>query len=449
MKTRSSIPLVGMALVCVASVGHLSIAQEFVLNPVGCESLLPFDPWDPAQPPEQSVLCHPPGGGCPAPAPPTVLSVDSHEATLRAQVPADYAASGAWWRVLAADGSVRWIHASVQGRPPGGYSPGSVVTFGAPGLMPGEVHGFQVAFQDPAMTLCWSDLAQAETLPILSRGPAPPSGTLTAMEDQFDRPDTDGRCATPTGDGLGPQAVWLDFCEQIQGRGTPQIRSNMGYFPPSSNAEFAALTSAHQHTFADAMVRVDLTDPNASKYNFEIAARIVQPRSPTAFSGRNYMVKLILGPRKCVEPTLFAVWNSDDPYDPANEFVKASCVQESLTQSRPYNPTAGAECYHQGQTPPLDVLDPDQVNYPGMSKPVWLRIEVKDAPTGSEVKIRASAMWDCDAAGVCQHSCSFERIDSNQLAHQMYNQRGRWGLGFHEKRYYVDYFKAGSAPEGP
>ncbi len=254
------------------------------------------------------------------------------------------------------------------------------------------------------------------------------------------------RCGSTPGDGLGPESVWLDFCERNPGS-APHVKHNSGYFYPTSNAEFVALTSAHQHTFADAMVRIDLTDTNASKYNFQVVARIVPPRTPTAFSGRHYMVKLILGPRKCVEPTLFAVWNSDDPNDPANEYVKASCVQESPTQSHPYDPSAGVECYHQGQTPPLDVLDPDQVNHPGMSKPVWLRIEVEDTnPQQRWVRIRASAMWDCDLSGMCQHSCSFERIDENDAVHQMHGQLGRWGLGFHEKRYYVDYFKAGNAP---
>ncbi len=82
---------VAAAMLLGVLVGDLpTYAQEPILNPTGCESLLPLDPWDPAQPPEQSVLCHPPGGGCPASAAPEVLSVNSHGATLQAHVPGGY-----------------------------------------------------------------------------------------------------------------------------------------------------------------------------------------------------------------------------------------------------------------------------------------------------------------------------------------------------------------------
>jgi hypothetical protein len=99
--------------------------------------------------------------------------------------------------------------------------------------------------------------------------------------------------------------------------------------------------------------------------------------------------------------------------------------------------------------PPLETEDPA---LPGsyLSNPVWLRLEIKDEnPVQKTVRVVATAAWDCvDGQPIesCAHKCTFTRIDDNNAVHDMHGRTGRWGVGFHDKTYRLDYFKAGEGP---
>lgn len=448
---RSTWSPLSLILASIVALSHpFAAAQTYPINDRGCDTRSPLDPWTPPEYPVYAELCGPggPGSSCPSAGPPTVLSMDSQEAVLSTIVPAGYYASGVWWRALGGPGMQQlWMHGSTEGLPPGGYPPGTIIDFGAPGLVPGSPHEFQVAFCDPLLCLCWSaPSAPVPTDSLDNLGPTPPATLSTTMEDHFDRPDTTGKCDGGHGDGLGPGQVWDDRCDDVSATSSPRIVDHSGYFLPSSFAEYTALVPSRSHTFADTKVRVDLTNTNASKYNFQVVARVVQPTT-SGFSGRLYAAKLILGPRHCAEPTLFAVWFAENPSNPWNEYNKASCLPEDATHSRPYDPSVAVECNAAGFTPPLDVEDPA---HPGRSKPVWLRIEVEDGSAQQRnVIVRATVAWDCpdgQPISQCAHVCSVTRNDTDDTHHQMFDQIGRWGMGFHEKHYYVDYFKAGQAP---
>jgi hypothetical protein len=423
---------------------------DYPINEFGCDTHSPFDPWTPPEDPSYAVLCQTGGGGCPAANPPEILSHDSTEATLRATVPANFYPNRVMWRVEAGPNmDALWQYNSQEGLPIKGYwEPGDVVAFGAPGLLPNTAHRFEVAFCDPSLCLCWSwPSATITTDSVHDLGLSAPAGLDTTMEDLFDRPDTSGRDVD--GDGLGPPEAWQDFTGEQQGASSPVVDDQSGKFLPSSFAEYAALQSAYPHTFADAKVRVDLHNVATIKFNFQVVGRIVQPPPDRQhYSGRLYAAKLVKGIRNCLDPTIFAVWFAEDPMDPANEYAKASCRPDPLHpgHSIPYDPSAGFEC---AEMPPLETEDPA---LPGsyLSNPVWLRLEVNDEdPSRETVRIVATAAWDCvDGQPIenCAHKCTFTRIDGNNPVHQMYGATGRWGVGFHDKTYRLDYFKAGEGP---
>ena len=438
----------------------IALGWVMVLVPSAHASLCPID-----EPIEEDLannntyyiqLCNldPPGDPCPAPAPPTIDSVDAQAADLSAVVP-DFmdSAHAVWWKawVYSEDDGfwhAIWVHESTEDVPTGGLLPGDVVTFGAPGLQEGQLARFQVAFESEFnFVTCWSAwTTTADPLPGFDAavGPSPPGDMGWRVEDVFERPDTETRCFGPSsqkGDGLGPEAVWQGAA--VQANPCPRIDGGAAYFGPSSDARYAGHEAEHWNSFADALVQVD--EPGTDReYNFQVQTRVSEPFPDPCNNDetviKSYAAKLILGPRHCAEPTLFLVRGPE-------EYPKATCQPDGSGGSVPVDPDYAIECTGL-EEPPLRE---------GGS--AWLRIEARDVQGTRNVALKGTVAWDCvDANGdgeiamtECE-TCSFTRTDEYESANgdcqPLFGQSGKWSMGFHERWYFIDVFRAGDAAAG-
>jgi hypothetical protein len=415
------------------------------------------------------------GGGsvdpCPRPTLPVADSSRDHAQGLvvSATVPANSPnAHAVWWDIAYEAGGGTfvplWSHRSTDGIPAEGLAPGTTVTFGAPGLVIDDTHFVRVSFEDEnGEKLCWSNFASMDTHPLAvddpsydagvhgSVSPAPPSGTYWRVEEIFDRPDTEPRCeGYLPGDGIGPDAVWSAYSVNPQTL-CPELDANAGYFPQGTGARYEAEEAGSPFaSFAEALVRVDLTRPSLSKYNFQVETKITEPAYYECVDAtviRSSAAKLVYGPRGCSVPTLFLARGPE-------QYGMATCVDaDGDGTSEPIDPDFGIVC---PDFPPLDVEDPQN---PGTSEPVWLRVVAR--PVGDDVELRATAAWDCPDPGPegvppieeCQ-TCTFLRLDEPPLdpddpCQPITDEFGNWGMGFHERWYFVDTFRAGDAGAAP
>ncbi len=448
----------------------------------GCVTTEPLPPELPENIATYAALCALPWNGqswdpCPRPVTPVVDASRSHAQSfvVTATVHDDAAANmhALWWEVeYTAPGGTfvpRWIHRSTEGFPAEGLPPGSTVTFGVPGLLVSTEHLVRVAFEDATgKKSCWSGYALANTKPFAAEdpaydpadhgsvSPAPPAGMGWRVEDLFDRPDTSERCTTGgTGDGLGPDDVWAGYA--AANNPCPRIVDEAAYFRLSTTAAYVAEEAGSKKSFAEALVRVDVSGgPTTSKYNFQVETKVTDLEMYTCdlvnqTVVRSYAAKLIYGPRDCQRPTLFLVRGPE-------QYGWATCAPDGAGSSNPIDAEFGINCPN---FPPLDQEDPA---HPGKSKPVWLRVvatPVIEDP--ASVDLEAIAAWDCPEPsggvvpdiGSCQ-TCTFIRRDlfdvQNGDCQPLSDVFGYARLGFHEKNYFVDTFRAGdsAAPtQGP
>ncbi|MBP7149843.1 MAG: hypothetical protein KBD01_20135 [Acidobacteria bacterium] len=463
------------------SLGKFSIILILVLAPGAAMaqclySESPPDYWDQGSDPLFPDFCpdlfvgqHPPGGlPCPRPQAPTLeLPTHAQEATVSIQVlqwgDPPRVARAIWWKASYLTNGVwndLWTYRSVQGIGPNGAAAGTILRFGVPGLVqnlqgsptPPVANYVQAAIEwtDGTQT-CMSDRRRIYTPDFETTGPTPPVPLL--IEDQFKRPPTDPSCGSEIGDGLGPHAtaessdaVYKD-CFQISGENhTAAIR--IAPDEDDAQASWASLfryearddtdaTGWRSHSYADALVRASM-QPAAFPYNLQIHARWAGDYPET----KSYVAKLTKGPRGCTgsHPALFVLQFplEDDEWNPTGAYGLGRCDADRDSDGTPDPPLdqwgnpAGVIC---DENVPLDVEDGTS----GMSKPVWLRIEV--LPDFVSPTVVATAVW---YEGSTQHSCTHSRTfyqdpgDMNGVRH------GKWGMSFHERTYFIDIFRAGA-----
>ncbi|MDQ7008643.1 MAG: hypothetical protein Q9Q40_15585, partial [Acidobacteriota bacterium] len=361
----------------------------------------------------------PPGGGdplpCPAPSSPPMYvdqSATAQGMTLTATVPSGYGnAHAVWWKAewLNESGFLEtlWTYRSVQDKPADGWAPGSQVTFGAPGLVENADIRFSVTFEDAnGYKLCWSgrsDPYPTDDFDDPNADPAVPAGIHLKVQDDFDRPETDSQEGTPPGDGLGPEAVWKAV--PIMSGNAHDIRiaedGTTALVAPSTDITYMMREETHPHTFHEAVVRVDLDAGNEQiPYNLQIQARIGEVDQATG-EAPSYGVKLVKGVRHCQHASLIAFRLPD-------EYAYAGCDEAT---GLPWPQTEGVICEDPTthEEPPLEIEDPDPA-HAGLSRPVWLRIEVNDEGVPPEPRVLGIVFWQDDQGQ--WRSCSVDRTDS-------------------------------------
>ncbi|RMF75003.1 MAG: hypothetical protein D6738_04835 [Acidobacteria bacterium] len=408
-----------------------------------CPTDSPLTPAEAEGDPLYAQICGlDPGDGspplpCPAPAAP-VLEAGSLRAqgfTVRATVdPFSEPAKAAWWLVEEVDPqsgvpTKLWEFRSVQGFPAGGHPQGTTVRFGVPGLKENRTYHVRVAFENASgAKSCWSPRSAGITTTAPATCPAPPSGMQLRVEEDFDRPPTDPRFDTPAGDGLGPAEVWTPsdaYSESAVWIASDEVSAATD---PSSAMIYEALKERDSVSYAEAEVRVDLGIETGFEYNFQVQARIGQT-DPSTGSTPSYAVKLVKGARQCTNASLLIFQLPD-------EYTVARCTADG---SAPDPAIGGTVCDFE---PPLNVEDPQR---PGLSHPVWLRIEAAFEPLTGEREIIATASWT-DPDGT-PRSCTASRVFGAAESWCAPPVQCRWGASFHEKHYRVDAFCAGDGPQ--
>ena len=388
--------------------------------------------------PYYAELCglNDPSGGvplpCPTPLPPQLEagSVRAQGFTVTATVGgAISSAHAVWWRVEQVDPatgvpSELWTWRSVQGVPANGWPEGTVVRFGVPGLLENHDYHVRVAFESAGgAKTCWSSRSAPITTAALSTCPAPPSGMQLRVEEDFDRPATDPRFGTPAGDGLGPGEVWSPSDAYSESKVWIAADGISAKTDPSSAMIYEAQTERDSISYAETEVRVDLGLEDGFQYNFQVQARIGQT-DPATGSTPSYAVKLVRGARQCSSASLLIFQLPD-------EYTVARCNADGTA---PDPLIGGTVCEFE---PPMTVEDPDR---PGVSLPVWLRIEIQRDADGLPVVVGKATWNDVDGT---QRTCTASRsftVPDNWCSAPV---ECRWGASFHEMTYLVDAFCAG------
>ena len=203
----------------------------------------------------------------------------------------------------------------------------------------------------------------------------------------------------------------------------------------------------HPHTFAEAKVRADMTE-RQDWYNLQVQARATIVNG-TSFKA--YAAKLIKGPRGCNAkvPALFVIRMPAEGDDEEGEYGLAKCLDldgDGTAESLPVVPGTNPEEWsgtYCDENVPLDVRDGNS----GRSLPAWIGIEVKrdDGPEADPLVIGRVVWYEGDPP--VEHSCTFSRQFYGDPGEMNYVRHGKWGMGFHEKSYFVDYFRAGYTAE--
>ncbi|GAB4226963.1 MAG: hypothetical protein Kow0062_28890 [Acidobacteriota bacterium] len=406
---------------------------------------------------------------CPMPAEPTIDVARTHaEGTVAtALVPYDYAQKVRWELAAGSSYTVLYQHESTEAFDAGDLPAGAPVTFGAPGLTPGTTNHVRVAFQDNhGEWTCWSPWHTFGTPAYTDLDPDPPAGMAIRVEDLFDRPDTAPRCADSSvlGDGIGPDAVWYAYslnssllCPELHDRSARFFQATGGRYQ-GEKARSSNLS------WSEAEVRVEIAPSVESIANFQVETKVTEPvfydcETVNATVVRAYWAKLAWGPRLCEQPTLFLVRSPE-------QYGIATCTDTDGDGTNDTPVTAGQGqfkvCDGSGpgaMRPPLDQEDPD---HPGRSYPVWARITANDPGTEDRVILQAWIAWNCaDADGdgtvdidtecdTCTHQWTDFVDQANGACQPILDTPGRWGMGFHERTYFVETFRAGDdGPAGP
>ncbi|MDQ7006426.1 MAG: hypothetical protein Q9Q40_04275 [Acidobacteriota bacterium] len=363
---------------------------------------------------------------------------------LRGTVPSGYGnAHAVWWMAETVDSSgflhTLWTHRSTDGIPSGGLAPGDHVDFGAPGLPENSSVRFRVTFEDASgLKLCWSDRSiEYSTIAFDSAGePTLPSDIYLKVQDDYDRPETHALDATPPGDGLGPEAVWTS--RGIGSSTAHEVRiaedGSHALVAPSTSIQYETTKEQFHHSLAESKLRVDLARSSGVTipYNLQIQARIGDV-DPSTGEAPSYAVKLLKGVRDCDRSVLVA-FRLPDAYG------QASCD----SNGNPLPSTEGVFCEDPitGEEPPLENEDP---NYAGLSRPVWLRIEVANSqPPSNDPVVEGTVFWQ-DSQGNWR-SCSVRRPFEGDPGN-MKGILGKWGMSFHDVWYRLDWFKAGDGAQ--
>jgi len=442
--------LVNVVIVIVSLVGARAVSAQCIGPKPLLSELALVSPW--------RQYCYPPPplpNPCTPPAPPILVSaVGAQEVQLQATVSDGFTASSAWWRAeqITSQGPLTvWEFESKSGilSTPGPYT----VTFGAPGLAGTDPYYFRVSFTNAqnGTKLCYSDLSAASFTQgaFSSLPPAPPPTPVQQLvEDDFNRQGSTLKCVNPTGAGLGPNEVWTD-CIGGQG-GSVNETYHVAEFTPSGQATYRRSQASWFPSYSEMNVRV--REPNL-KYNLEVEGAV----QPGTWNGvptdKFYVAKLDFGPRDCTQhPILFL---AKFPM----EYGYAACNIDGTPRTElqpsggvltiPDTVNGGPKC---NATPPLGQAEGGGET---RSKPVWMRIETQYNPTTNPANwtVTGTVAWDCPTSGSpvppidqCGHVCTKTRVDTAVEADMQVP--GAWGMGFHERYYHVEIFRAGAPPSG-
>lgn len=398
--------------------------------------------------PQYLAACTGSPSTCPEATPPTIVaSSQPQEVTLSTQIPTDMAVVVVRWQAQVYNPAtytwdVLWEHASDETLPRTGPF---TLTYGAPGLKESATHAFRVAWCDANGCTCWSQRSTSVTTTGFTNvAPNAPAATSYKVEDSFERPVTAFKCnssGSNYGDGLGPDAVWAD-CQLGGTQPGPSIADNghAAKFEPNSSATYETRYAEHRHTFTEAKVRVAEAVGSGIAYNFQVTAR--QHMAGAPIEVRSYNVKLLYKVRQCFTKPQLVIWRAD-------EYGQASCdasgnpiLPGAILIPDTSNPTGKCTAM-----PPLDQVDPAT----GTSYPVWLRLEVDDTnDVPPNPTLTATVAWgNCPSGqGIdsCDYVCRATRMDTGDPKDMSFlsGRQDRWGMGFHDKRYFVDLFRTGS-----
>ena len=339
---------------------------------------------------------------CPKPTnPPTIDSTFSQSVVLSATVP-DFmqTAVAAWWRVVYVTGYSAEVLYEYRSALSPAVPGGAAVTFRAPGLRTSGNHRYQVAFEDSNHEMtCWSPVKIGDTSPFAG-GEPPPTDTSLMLEDEFTGPQT--TFLANGGDGIGPDKVYRTQHQvQIDGDGHSVRLSDPNNAPPSIGA-FAihATKEGDPHAFSDALFVNDVA--TSHEYRVDAIARAL----PFGSGYKYYFAQVYK------EGTLPATLRIGfrDLTDTANPlgitFKWVAC------------------------SPPLDN---ENLETPGRSYPVSVRLEVGiDSVTGHP-KLTGTVTWPGG------EPCSVSELDPNRRL----PTPGYVGFIGHHKEYLVERFLAG------
>jgi hypothetical protein len=342
--------------------------------------------------------------------------------------------------------------------------------FGAPGLIPGKLHRFQVVhscgttFPESPSVTCKSECESGDPLPpcdarkstatAFAAGavdPALPSlpGNRVftqQIEDTFSRPQTRAKRTQDApsslfigGDGLGPDAVWHDDWGAAGALLNGAFIHEDGYalLPASSLIEHQE-AAAHQHSFVEVQVA---TDEAATTYNLDLRGRRISDGSTIQF----YFLKFARGLQAAgAEPDLILAGTGCPKNLPGGWTCRSSAGFAWVEMGRwdigeNGNNAGGSQCTA------LPVLGDSS------SHKIWLRLRIEDDELDQPV-VTGSVGWmadgsDCasttDISG-CDYYCTFEVTDSSDNRLQLRGKKGQWSIWSHERDYRLPLFRAGS-----
>ncbi len=354
---------------------------------------------------------------------------------VEATVPSGFTADRVRWLVESQDPNdpqapiqPLWQHESAVGIDPGTAGP-YTVRFGAPGLIELYDTWIRVSFRRASdqKWLCWSQRGTAFQTPAFpTLGPNAPSQALLTVEDQFRRPATQPKKAG--GDGMGPDAVWMDNFPGVPAGNQPRIDADEEHLlMPASVAYYERLQATHPHSYAEVQF---IPAGGATSYNFAVMARVIQQGMSMNF----YQAKLVKQHLDVCFPTLFILKLSEleafeqmPPLDPETQTCR-TCADFAFL------PSDACKQMQSGDPEP---------NLP--SDPIWLRIEVDDNAQDEPVIVGTMA-WNC-GNGVAIEECSglFQQTRTETGDPEgMAGLTGRWALESHDIGHLVDIFRAGT-----
>jgi hypothetical protein len=286
-------------LLLLASTENRTLAECVINNPKEYVIALAEQP----QEGNPAIECPaPPIAPCAVSQTPTIVgSVKAQEATIQATIPTGYPAVIGHARVREEVTGPTKIDYSTTKSTAVIPASGSTVQFGLPGLRRDTKHWVAVAFCRnitgyPGLKgcNCWSNEVEVNTTGIAfstskPTGPPETTGTLLKLEDEFVRPTTTTQ-TTPNeagggGDGLGPNAVWLDGWDPPTPKGSFVDSSGDNAVISNGLVRYARPAKS---TDAYAATRFWVTDnaiPQgvAPSYNIELMARQTGDGTSTQF----------------------------------------------------------------------------------------------------------------------------------------------------------------------
>lgn len=328
---------------------------------------------------------------------------------------------------------------------------GTSARYEATGLERGVSHRFRVAYcrEESGTTgcTCWSDWTGMTTPSLFTSAPLSHQ-TPQLLEDYFDRressPKRERSGALPSGgrgDGLGPDAAWMDEWILPSGTGSwagngAQIAAdtaNLPYalIPMNGLIGVEAEQAQDPHSWAEIEFRglstsIKDNPNNARNYNIDLHARFLSVGTPTDFLIYSYMVKLVHEPdfdAAADDVTLEIYRNEGTPLGTLADPIVTKTLDDIALES------TTDDCKDIAQ---LEVGDVDAL----------LRIRVENL--SDHPSITAIVAWGCGLTS-CTHKCEWAYEDADVWpTDALYMAKAGWGVMSHHFDLRVDVLRVGS-----